>query len=80
MALIRAIKSVITCAGHWIQETYCTIGQTVAERIETTSDAIAEKRYRQEHPDHQTEAIILPKHQVIDLKPYAIINGHKHPN
>jgi hypothetical protein len=80
MALIRAIKSAFTGAGNWIQEAYAAIGQKVAERLETASDALAEKRYRSEHRANPPETVIVPKHQVIELKPYGVINGHKHPN
>ena len=54
MSLCRAIKSVFTRAGHWIQETYCALGQTVAEQIETASDAIAEKQYLAGRPPSRT--------------------------
>ena len=45
MKILRAIKSLCGCVGHMIQETYCTLGQKVAERLEDASDAIAEQRY-----------------------------------
>ncbi len=80
MSIIRAIKAIFAGAGHWIQETYCTVGQKVAEQLETASDTIAERRYLAEHPTQHTKAVILPEHQVIELTPYRIINGHKHPN
>jgi hypothetical protein len=80
MSLIRAIKTLFAGAGHWIQETYCAMGQHVAEQIETASDAIAEQRYRAEHGNSSHESVVLPKHKVIELKPYGVINGHKHPN
>jgi hypothetical protein len=43
--ILNAIKSVFERIGHWIQESYCAVGQRVAERLESVSDAMAEKRY-----------------------------------
>ena len=80
MSLCGAIKSVFTRAGHWIQETYCALGQTVTEQIETASDAIAEKQYLAEHPVSHTKAVVVPDRPIIELVPYRIINGHEHLN
>ena len=80
MSLFRAIKSLITGARHWVQETYCTLGQKVAEQIETAADVIAEKRYLAEHPARNAEAVVVPDPRGIELAPYRVINGHKHPD
>jgi len=80
MPLIRAIKSLFGGACHWVQETYCALGQKVGERLEDASDAMAERRYlansRTEHP----AAGHLPAHPTINLTEYRVINGHKHAN
>jgi hypothetical protein len=80
MSLFRAIKSVYTAARDWVQETYCSLGQKVAEQIETASDAIAEKRYLAEHPVQNADAVVVPEQRSIELAPYRVINGHKHPD
>jgi hypothetical protein len=71
MSMLGSIRCVLGSVGHWIQETYCSVGQKVAERLEAISDRIAEKRYRGEH------AAPVPTSQVIEIKGYQIINGHK---
>lgn len=80
MSLCRTIKSMFTSAGHWIQETYCSLGQKVAEQIETASDALAEKRYLAEHPTPHSEAVVVPDPRVLELTSYRVMNGHKHPD
>jgi hypothetical protein len=74
MSILRTIKSLCCGVGHWIQETYCAVGQKVAERIEHVSDGLAERRYRAEHPTPPQP----PIQQVIDVKDYHITNGYKH--
>jgi hypothetical protein len=80
MSLFRAIKSLCGGACHWIQETYCAVGQKVGERIEDASDAMAERRYlancRAQHPASSH----LPPKPAINATEYRVINGHKHPN
>jgi hypothetical protein len=79
MSLFRAIKSLCGGACHWVQETYCTLGQKVGERLESASDAMAERRYlassRAEHP---AAGQFLPPPPT--LTEYRVINGHKHAN
>ncbi|MGC8643961.1 MAG: hypothetical protein ACP5XB_29230 [Isosphaeraceae bacterium] len=80
MLLFRAIKSLVTGARDWVQETYCALGQKVAEQIETASDVIAEKRYLAEHPVPNAEAVVVPEPRAVELASYRVINGHKHPD
>ena len=49
MSMLRVISSALGCAGHWIGETYCTMSQKIAERIEQVSDTIAEQRHLAQH-------------------------------
>ena len=78
MSLFRAIKSVLGGAGHWIAETYCTVGQKLGERVEQISDAVAEKKYlaqpRPEYPEPGHSSLV----PLIEHKDYRKINGHKH--
>ena len=80
MSLFCAIKSAVGGAGHWIQETYCSIGQKVGEKVEQISDSLAEKKHLaggrpvQTAPDH---SLVRP---LIEVKDYRVINGHKHAN
>jgi hypothetical protein len=76
MSIIRVIKSALHGVGHWIGETYCSVGQSVAERIEQISDTVAEQRYLAEHP----ETTHPPSHHVIDINEFRVVNGHKHLN
>jgi len=76
MSMYRVIKSALHGVGHWIGETYCSVGQRVAERIEQISDTVAEQRYLAEHP----ETTHLPARHVIDIKGFRVVNGHKHLN
>jgi hypothetical protein len=76
MAILHALKSLCCGVGRWIQETYCTVGQRVAERLEDVSDAMAEQRYRAEHPQSPEP----PIQQAIDVTDYRVINGYKHTN
>jgi hypothetical protein len=80
MSMFRMIKSALHGVGHWIGETYCSVGQRVAERIEQISDTVAEQRYLAEHRAEQPSSTRLPVHHVIDVSEFRIINGHKHPN
>lgn len=80
MSLFRAIKSVLGGAGHWIQETYCSAGQKIGERLEQISDSVAEKKYlAQRRPEHPGPSH-SPVRPLIELKDYRVINGHKHPS
>ncbi len=76
MSLFRMIGSTLGCAGHWIGETYCAVGQKIAERIEKTSDTIAERRHLAEH----VRTTHVPSQQVIDVKELQVVNGHRHLN
>ncbi len=74
MSMLRAIRSTLDCAGHWIGETYCAVSQRIAERIEQISDTIAEQRHLAEH----ARTTHVPSHQVIDIKDLRVVNGHRH--
>ena len=76
MSMFRMIRSTLGCAGHWIGETYCAVGQKIAERIEKTSDTIAERRHLAEH----VRTTHVPSQQVIDIKEFRVVNGHRHLN
>lgn len=78
MSILRAIRSTLDCAGHWIGETYCACSQKIAERIEHLSDTIAEQRHLAEHHTEHVRAAHVPSHQVIDIKDFRVINGHSH--
>ena len=52
MSMFRMIGSTLGSAGHWIGETYCAVGQKIAERIEKISDTIAEQRHLAEAREH----------------------------
>jgi hypothetical protein len=80
MSLFRAIKSLCGGACHWVQEAYCALGQKVGERLESASDAMAERRYlARSRTDHPT-AGHLPPQPLINITEYRVINGHKHAN
>ena len=76
MSMFRMIGSTLGCAGHWIGETYCAVGQKIAERIEKTSDTIAERRHLAEH----VRTTHIASQQVIDVKELQVVNGHRHLN
>ncbi len=80
MAIIRAVRSALDRAGHWIGETYCDVSQRVAERLEGVSDSIAEQRYRASRQVEQARNTHVPPQQVIDIKDYHVMNGHSHLN
>ena len=80
MSLFCAIKSLLGGAGHWVQETYCSVGQKIGERLEQISDSVAEKKYlAQRRPEYHgpNQAPVRP---MIELKEYRVMNGHKHAN
>ncbi|MGA2701282.1 MAG: hypothetical protein ABSH35_09305 [Isosphaeraceae bacterium] len=80
MSMLRVIRSTLGCAGHWIGETYCAVSQKIAERIEKISDTIAEQRHLAERPAVQVRTTHVPSHQVIDIRGYRVVNGHRHLN
>jgi len=80
MSIFNVIRSTLDCAGHWIGETYCAFSQKIAERIEQVSDTIAEQRHLAEHHAEHVRAAPVPSHQVIDVKDFRVINGHRHLN
>jgi hypothetical protein len=77
MRRLRAIKSLVQGAGHWIQEAYCSVGQRVGERLEAISDAIAEHRYLASRPANAPEPRAR-RETVIEVPAFRPINGHKH--
>jgi hypothetical protein len=77
MRPVRALKSLVQVVGHWIQETYCTVGQQVGERLEAICDTIAERRYLASQPAKAPEPK-APREPVIELPAFRTINGHKH--
>lgn len=80
MSMFRMIGSTLGCAGHWIGETYCAVGQKIAERIEKISDTIAEQRHLAEHHAEHERTTHVPSQQVIDIKELRVVNGHRHLN
>jgi hypothetical protein len=80
MRILRAITSLCGCVGHMIQEAYCTLGQKVAERLESASDAIAEQRYLAKQRAEEPAAASPPYQHLINVTSYRVINGFKHPN
>ncbi len=78
MSMFHAIKSTLGCAGHWIGETYCAVSQKIAERFEQISDTIAEQRHLAEHQAEHMRTTQVPSHQVIEIKDYRVVNGHRH--
>jgi hypothetical protein len=76
MRSLRAIKSLVLGLGHWIQETYCSVGQRVGEQLETISDTIAEQRYLASRPPKAPEPR-APHETVIEVPAFRPINGHK---
>ncbi len=80
MSMLRVIRSTLDCAGHWIGETYCSFSQKIAERIEQVSDTIAEQRHLADHHAEHAGANHVPSHQVIDIKDFRVVNGHRHLN
>jgi hypothetical protein len=80
MSLFRAIKSLCGGACHWVQETYCALGQRVGERLERASDAIAERRYLASSDSKNPNPSHLTPQPTVHMTEYRIINGHKHTN
>ncbi len=80
MSMLRVIRSTLGCAGHWIGETYCAVSQKIAERIEKISDTIAEQRHLAEHHAEHVRTTHIPSQQVIDIRGYRVVNGHRHLN
>ena len=80
MSMFRMIRSTLGCAGHWIGETYCAVGQKIAERVEKISDTIAEQRHLAEHHAEHVRTTHVPPQQVIDVKEFQVVNGHRHLN
>ena len=80
MSMLRVIGSALGCAGHWIGETYCAVSQKIAERIEQISDTIAEQRHLAEHHAEHVRTTHVPSQQVIDVKEFRVVNGHRHLN
>ncbi len=80
MSMLRVITSTLGCAGHWIGETYCAVSQKIAERIEKISDTIAEQRHLAEHHAGHVRTAHVPSQQVIDIREYRVVNGHRHLN
>ncbi len=80
MSMLRVIRFTLGCAGHWIGETYCAFSQKIAERIEQVSDTIAEQRHLAEHHDQHASNTHVPSHQVIEIKDFRVVNGHRHLN
>ncbi len=78
MSMLRVIRSTLGCAGHWIGETYCAVGQKIAERIEKISDTIAEQRHLAEHHAEHVRTTNVLSQQVIDINEYSQVNGHRH--
>jgi len=78
MSLLRVIGSTLGCAGHWIGEAYCAVSQKIAERIEQISDTIAEQRHLAEHHAERVRTTHVPSNQVIEIKDYRVVNGHRH--
>ena len=62
MSIVRAVRSALKCAGHWVGETYCAFGQRVAERFEQVSDTIAEKRDLAESHGEPVRPTHAPEH------------------
>jgi len=80
MSMFRMIGSTLGCAGHWIGETYCAVGQKIAERVEKISDSIAEQRHLAEHHAEHERTTHVPSQQVIHTKEFRVVNGHRHLN
>jgi hypothetical protein len=78
MKILRAITSLCGCVGHMIQETYFTLGQKVAERLESASDALAEQRHLAKQRAEQPASASPPGQQMIDVTGHRVINGFKH--
>ncbi len=76
MSLFRMIGSTLGCAGHWIGEAYCAVGQRIAGRIEKLSDTIAEQRHLAEHHAGYVRTTHVPSQQVIDINESREVNGH----
>jgi len=80
MSLFCAIKSLLGGAGHWVQETYCSVGQKIGERLEQISDCVAERKHLAQHRPEYRRTSQGPVRPLIELKDYRVINGHKHAN
>jgi hypothetical protein len=78
MSMFRAITSALGCAGHWIGETYCALGQRIAERIEQVSDTIAEERHLAERQVERVGKSHGSAQQVIQIQEFRVVNGHRH--
>ena len=80
MPLFRVIRSALGCAGHWIGETYCAVGQKIGERVEQVSDTIAEQRHLAEHHAEHLKTAHVESQQVSEIKQFSVVNGHRHLN
>jgi hypothetical protein len=78
MSILRKIKSMCDSVAYWIQESYCCIGQRVAERIEVASDAMAEKRHLAHRRSHKGISEPPATAQTINITGYRVMNGYKH--
>jgi hypothetical protein len=78
MSILRKVKSICDSVAYWIQESYCCIGQKVAERIEEASDALAEKRHRAQHRAEKGASEHPATAPVIDVTGYRVMNGYNH--
>jgi hypothetical protein len=78
MLICRWVRGALKHVSHWVEETYCAIGQQVGERFEAVSDGLAEQRYLSEvrsEPSRSTASSGLPEVQV---PRFRLINGHKY--
>jgi hypothetical protein len=78
MAIRRAVKSIWSGAGRWVQETYCAVSQKVAERLEDVSDVLAERRYLAQSGAEHPNPSPPPNQGTIEVTNYRVINGHRH--
>ena len=78
MFICRRARSARKRVNHWVQETYCAVGQQIGERLEALSDGLAAQRYRSEIRSQRSRSDAVSPLPEIRLSDYRLINGQKH--
>ncbi|MGO9596889.1 MAG: hypothetical protein ACLP7Q_02585 [Isosphaeraceae bacterium] len=77
MFICRRSRSALKLVSHWVQETYCAVGQQIGEQLEALSDGLAAQRYRCEIRSQRSRSAAISPLPEIQLSDYRLINGHK---
>ncbi len=78
MAICHRVRVALKDVSHWVEETYCAVGQQVGDRLEAISDGLAEQRYQSQIRAQDSRSAAFPGLPEIHLPKYRLINGHKY--